>query len=291
MGFVPRSMERDNPANSYPYDDLQTKMSPDYAGSVSSETSSDNASVDQGVEESSAIPPNSQTKGNGKRARKLLTQEQSRVLHNLLRQTSFPSTQVREEVAAQLGLSPRKVQVFFQNKRQKQRKKSNMSVPTQVRTAESQRMLQAHCANASPAQQNDTDPGHKSPLSQSQLDGPIYDVHPSVSLDTNAASPNIKHYHAPQSIPYKWPYPFPESRRACDQFYWQKSGYDDKDADASGSLKLRPDLTTSRLTPPYTREFYTNQTASPTLPPIVSNLRTSNTKLPSIDEVVSRTQY
>ena len=60
-----------------------------------------------------------------KRARTLLTPEQSRVLHELLQQTCFPSTQVREAVAAKLGLSPRKVQVFFQNKRQKQRKKSN----------------------------------------------------------------------------------------------------------------------------------------------------------------------
>lgn len=61
----------------------------------------------------------------GKRARTLLTPEQSRVLHELLQQTCFPSTQVREAVAAKLGLSPRKVQVFFQNKRQKQRKKNS----------------------------------------------------------------------------------------------------------------------------------------------------------------------
>lgn len=72
----------------------------------------------------------SQTQGgrgtNGsKRARTLLTPEQSRVLHELLQQTCFPSTQVREAVAAKLGLSPRKVQVFFQNKRQKQRKKTS----------------------------------------------------------------------------------------------------------------------------------------------------------------------
>lgn len=63
--------------------------------------------------------------GATKRARTLLTPEQSRVLHELLQQTCFPSTQVREAVAAKLGLSPRKVQVFFQNKRQKQRKKTN----------------------------------------------------------------------------------------------------------------------------------------------------------------------
>lgn len=73
-------------------------------------------------------------KGNGKRARTLLTTEQSRVLHELLQQTCFPSTQVREEVAAKLGLSPRKVQVFFQNKRQKQRKKASIAGPPPTST-------------------------------------------------------------------------------------------------------------------------------------------------------------
>jgi len=74
---------------------------------------------------------NNRSSGTGKRARTLLTPEQSRVLHELLQQTCFPSTQVREAVAAKLGLSPRKVQVFFQNKRQKQRKKNNASRPPQ----------------------------------------------------------------------------------------------------------------------------------------------------------------
>ena len=130
MGFVPGSMKSDIPANSYPYDDLQNKESPNYAGSVSSEASSDNASVDHGAEESySSTPQNNQSKGNGKRARKLLTEEQSRVLHDLLRRTSFPSTQVRQEVAAQLGLLPERFRSFF-----KTRDKSNeRSLPCQCR--------------------------------------------------------------------------------------------------------------------------------------------------------------
>ena len=70
------------------------------------------------------------TEGRNTRARTLLTPEQSRVLHDLLQKTWFPSTQVREAVAAQLGLSPRKVQVFFQNKRQKHRKKAVNAVST-----------------------------------------------------------------------------------------------------------------------------------------------------------------
>lgn len=292
MGFVPGSMKSDIPANSYPYDDLQNKESPNYAGSVSSEASSDNASVDHGAEESySSTPQNNQSKGNGKRARKLLTEEQSRVLHDLLRRTSFPSTQVRQEVAAQLGLSPRKVQVFFQNKRQKQRKKSTLSMPTQVKMAESQRMLQARSAEASPVQQNDTYPRNLSPLSQTQLHGDIRDVTPSVSLNTNTSPPSIQHYHPPQSLPFKWPHSYSEPRRAFERPYWHESRYDRKDFNASGFFKASPDLTTSRSTPPYTRELYMNQNASRILPPIVSNIRTSNTKLPSIDEVVSRAPY
>ena len=60
------------------------------------ETSSQNAKVNNGHHKG---------KGSGKRARTLLTLEQSRVLHELLQQTCFPSTQVREAVAAKLKYS------------------------------------------------------------------------------------------------------------------------------------------------------------------------------------------
>ena len=53
-----------------------------------------------------------------KRDRRLLTPEQTSVLYKLLQKTHFPTTEVREAVAKQLGISPRKVQVWFQNRRQ-----------------------------------------------------------------------------------------------------------------------------------------------------------------------------
>ncbi|PWN18094.1 homeobox protein EgHBX4, partial [Microstroma glucosiphilum] len=56
-----------------------------------------------------------------KRVRTLLTQEQAEVLQSILAQTPFPSTSVREAAARELGISPRKVQVWFQNVRQKHR--------------------------------------------------------------------------------------------------------------------------------------------------------------------------
>ena len=130
MGLIPQGGSMDNEGNSYLLDSSHYKPGSDYAASVSSETSSENNLPGHDTEDaSSSSTKDSRTKtnGSGKRARKLLTLEQSRVLHELLQQTCFPSTQVREAVAAQLGLSPRKVQVFFQNKRQKQRKRSNLS--------------------------------------------------------------------------------------------------------------------------------------------------------------------
>ncbi|KAL5513920.1 hypothetical protein ACEPAG_2681 [Sanghuangporus baumii] len=59
-----------------------------------------------------------------KRTRQLTTPHQSAVLHALLAQSRFPTTQMREEVGRRIGLSARKVQVWFQNQRQKARKES-----------------------------------------------------------------------------------------------------------------------------------------------------------------------
>lgn len=128
--------EQDSPESGYA-PRLPLYKPSEYEPSNNSETSSESGTPElekSGNEsrDSEAAPKRSRkysgsgrSNGSTKRARTLLTPEQSRVLHELLQQTCFPSTQVREAVAAKLGLSPRKVQVFFQNKRQKQRKKSN----------------------------------------------------------------------------------------------------------------------------------------------------------------------
>ncbi|TFK51183.1 homeobox-domain-containing protein [Heliocybe sulcata] len=65
-----------------------------------------------------------------KRTRTLTTPHQSAVLHALLAQSRFPTTAMREEVGRQIGLSARKVQVWFQNQRQKaKRPKSQGAQP------------------------------------------------------------------------------------------------------------------------------------------------------------------
>ncbi|KAG8810929.1 hypothetical protein FRC17_002703 [Serendipita sp. 399] len=57
-----------------------------------------------------------------KRTRTLTTAHQSSVLLALLARTPFPTTAEREEVGRAIGLTARKVQVWFQNQRQKQKK-------------------------------------------------------------------------------------------------------------------------------------------------------------------------
>ncbi|CDU23494.1 uncharacterized protein SPSC_02123 [Sporisorium scitamineum] len=71
--------------------------------------------------------------GNG-RSRRLLSLEQSKVLYKILDKTHFPSTQLREAAASQLGVSPRKVQVWFQNRRQVGKKRMMEAVSSIIST-------------------------------------------------------------------------------------------------------------------------------------------------------------
>ncbi|GAA5941522.1 homeobox domain-containing protein [Sporobolomyces koalae] len=57
-----------------------------------------------------------------KRSRTLTTPAQTAVLNALLAKTRFPSTETREEVGAQIGMSARRVQIWFQNRRQSQKR-------------------------------------------------------------------------------------------------------------------------------------------------------------------------
>lgn len=65
-----------------------------------------------------------------KRTRTLTTSNQSSVLLALLAKTPFPTTAEREEVGRAIGLTARKVQVWFQNQRQKQKKSTQMGSST-----------------------------------------------------------------------------------------------------------------------------------------------------------------
>ncbi|KAJ7279326.1 hypothetical protein C8J57DRAFT_132520 [Mycena rebaudengoi] len=71
-----------------------------------------------------------------KRTRTLTTPHQSAVLHALLAQSRFPTTAMREEVGRSIGLSARKVQIWFQNQRQKARRPGSQSDTSQSGAAQ-----------------------------------------------------------------------------------------------------------------------------------------------------------
>ncbi|KAF8884663.1 hypothetical protein BD779DRAFT_1674041 [Infundibulicybe gibba] len=74
--------------------------------------------------QSSTVPPKK------KRTRTLTTPHQSAVLHELLAKSRFPTTAMREEVGRSIGLSARKVQIWFQNQRQKARRPRAQNDPS-----------------------------------------------------------------------------------------------------------------------------------------------------------------
>ncbi|CAE7227248.1 unnamed protein product [Rhizoctonia solani] len=62
-----------------------------------------------------------------KRTRTLMTPDQLTALHRLLSQTRFPTTEQREQCGREIGLSARRVQVWFQNQRQKSKAQQQAS--------------------------------------------------------------------------------------------------------------------------------------------------------------------
>ncbi|KIY68723.1 homeobox-domain-containing protein [Cylindrobasidium torrendii FP15055 ss-10] len=74
--------------------------------------------------------PTSSSPPKKKRTRTLTTPHQAAVLHALLAQSRFPTTAMREEVGRSIGLSARKVQIWFQNQRQKARRPQTQQNPT-----------------------------------------------------------------------------------------------------------------------------------------------------------------
>lgn len=61
---------------------------------------------------------NNNSSSNLKAKRKRASPTQLSVLNRVFQQTFFPSTELRIELGKQLGMSPRTVQIWFQNKRQ-----------------------------------------------------------------------------------------------------------------------------------------------------------------------------
>ncbi|KAI9463177.1 hypothetical protein HD554DRAFT_1421648 [Boletus coccyginus] len=102
--------------------------------SSSSDVSSQSGMADNETEAEPSLhsersPPQITAPQKKKRTRTLTTPHQSAVLHALLAKSRFPTTAMREDVGRQIGLSARKVQIWFQNQRQKARRPQGESAP------------------------------------------------------------------------------------------------------------------------------------------------------------------
>lgn len=89
---------------------------------ISMSGSRSNSMVDR--EAPSAAPPNPNYSQLLKAKRKRANANQLQVLNDVFQHTFFPSTEMRIQLGKQLGMSPRTVQIWFQNKRQSWRTKN-----------------------------------------------------------------------------------------------------------------------------------------------------------------------
>ncbi|GAN05419.1 hypothetical protein MAM1_0091c04890 [Mucor ambiguus] len=93
--------------------DERRQSSSSNSSSVYSSTTSKSSSQDAGVEDQD-VEYDLPLKAKRRRA----SSKQLHVLNKVFERTFFPSTQLRAELGRQLGMSPRTVQIWFQNKRQ-----------------------------------------------------------------------------------------------------------------------------------------------------------------------------
>ncbi|KAG8997621.1 hypothetical protein FRB94_007582 [Tulasnella sp. JGI-2019a] len=68
------------------------------------------------------VPSGESYQQRSRRTRQLPTSYQTAELQKLLAETAFPTTKRRDELATRIGLSSRKIQIWFQNRRQKARR-------------------------------------------------------------------------------------------------------------------------------------------------------------------------
>jgi len=113
------------------------------------ESASDSGGSDKKPEDNDA---STQVK---KRSRTLTTPSQQRRLMQILEKTRFPSTEVREQLARELGMTPRRVQIWFQNRRQGMKKALEQKAEQEASETSTPDMARRGCynfgANPSPA--------------------------------------------------------------------------------------------------------------------------------------------
>lgn len=105
--------------------------------------------MEAGPSQSSDAPQPTASPPKKKRTRTLTTPHQSAVLHALLAQSRFPTTAMREEVGRAIGLSARKVQIWFQNQRQKARRPRGQATTPLTRPPQFGPFQNAHLGSSS----------------------------------------------------------------------------------------------------------------------------------------------
>ncbi|RUS22871.1 hypothetical protein BC938DRAFT_475172 [Jimgerdemannia flammicorona] len=131
--------------------------------------------------------------------RRRLTQEETRILNQVFETTTKPNSQVRKRLAQQLGMTPRAVQIWFQNRRAKQKRDSNESANTETPPPKkltfasdyySSKMNQSQDQRdilTSPTGSNNTDESRRSPF---ELDMSNLGIRRDSGASSNSPSPS-----------------------------------------------------------------------------------------------------
>ncbi|CAE6441296.1 unnamed protein product [Rhizoctonia solani] len=142
-----------------------------------------------------------------KRTRTLMTPDQLTALHRLLSQTRFPTTEQREQCGREIGLSARRVQVWFQNQRQKSKAQQQASSavggshqPLTPQTSGSYRMFNYNTAYY--------DPPHPRPYTSPHPYAYGESMHPSVDTSPLLRRPQrfSSHRRGSSSLSYNMPH-------------------------------------------------------------------------------------
>lgn len=194
----PPHLEESNPSDSHRAKRLRTESFESleaYSSQFDSITDTPpTSSLSRNMGAQSEQPISSQTvaAAKKKRTRTLTTPHQAAVLYALLAQSRFPTTAMREEVGRSIGLSARKVQIWFQNQRQKARRPRSQT-ETNSNTAQPLSAFPSfpqYSASSSSSNRPETNPSLLPPLSSSSS---------SYQLQSSSAPESYSHLSDPPS--------------------------------------------------------------------------------------------